>query len=157
MALEDKRGRAPASAGLRVFHQQLLWKLRDFATHSHHHIIASSHYTTAKAAYAYDKTHCEELCDAFLLATAPSPTRSRLRAWSYSTPGLYSTNVVLTALTSRNPTGPVILRTVQILDCLPCQPRDRARPLSPLRQISTSKHWSRATRTFLTSTGYHAT
>lgn len=72
-------------------------------------------------------------------------------------PGLHCTHAVLTALISRNPTGPVILRLVQILDRMSCLPRGRARPLSPLRQISTSKLWSRATRTFLTSTGYHAT
>jgi hypothetical protein len=35
MDIEEQQGRAPASAGLRVFHQQLLWKLRDFATHTH--------------------------------------------------------------------------------------------------------------------------
>jgi hypothetical protein len=131
-----------------------------FATSRHtpaNHIIASPHHTIAKAAYAYNRTRCEELRDAFPRATVPSSTRSRFGPWSCSTPGLHSTNVALTALTSRNPTGPVVLRTVQTLDRLACQPRDRARPLSPLHQISTSKHWWRATKTFLTSTGYHAT
>jgi hypothetical protein len=151
--------RAPASVSVSASSSNKSWKLRDCATLINTLLLPflSLHRTTATTAHAHEWTHHDEPCDAFALAIASFPIAIAPQRLELSEFRLHSTHVVLTDLVSRDPTGSGRLRAISTLDCPPCQPHGRARPSSPLRQTSTSKHWSRATKTFPTWIEYHAT
>lgn len=138
---------------------QRCWKLRDLrdSHHHHHQIIASLHFTTqlqrqhtSTADALRRPTRCHSTCDRVVLHAIAS---QRLELLTFR-PSLMS---CLKDLVPRNPVRPAtIIRTAKLHNRLQCRHRGRARPSSPLRQTSTLKHWSKATRTFPTWIEYHA-